>query len=56
MSAYVHLFKRFSVTLEGINLTDEAERLYTTGDGTMDLVREINYSGRQYFLGVRWNL
>lgn len=55
MSAYVHLFKRFSVTLEGINLTDEAERLYTTGDGTMDLVREINYSGRQYFLGVRWN-
>ena len=55
MSAYVHLFKRFSVTLEGINLTDEAERLYTTGDGTMDLIREINYSGRQYFLGVRWN-
>jgi iron complex outermembrane recepter protein len=56
MSAFVHVFKHFSVTLEGINLTDEAERLYTTGDGTMDLVREINYSGRQYFLGVRWNL
>ena len=56
MSAFVHVGKRLSVTLEGINLTDEAERLYTTGDGTMDLVREINYSGRQYFLGVRWNL
>ena len=56
MSAFVHVFKHFSVTLEGINLTDEEERLYTTGDGTMDLVREINYSGRQYFLGVRWNL
>lgn len=56
MSAYVHLFRSFSVTLEGINLTDEAERLFTTGDGTMDLVREINYSGRQFFLGVRWNL
>ncbi len=56
MSAYVHLFGRFSVTLEGINLTDEEERLYTTGDGTMDLIREINYSGRQFFLGVRWNL
>lgn len=55
MSAYVHVFKSFSVTLEGINLTDEEERLYTTGDGTMDLIREINYSGRQYFLGVRWN-
>ncbi len=56
MSAFVHVFKHFSVTLEGINLTDEVERLFTTGDGTMDLVREINYSGRQYFLGVRWNL
>jgi iron complex outermembrane recepter protein len=56
MSAFLHLFKHFSVTLEGINLTDEVERLYTTGDGTMDLIREINYSGRQYFLGVRWNL
>lgn len=55
MSAFVHLNRHFSVTLEGINLTDEAERLYTTGDGTMDLLREINYSGRQYFLGVRWN-
>ncbi|MES1243717.1 MAG: TonB-dependent receptor [Acidobacteriota bacterium] len=55
MSAYVHLFRGISLTLEGINLTDEAERLYTTGDGTMNLVREINYSGRQYFLGVRWN-
>ncbi len=56
MSAFWHYNKHFSMTLEGINLTDEAERLYTTGDGTMDLVREINYSGRQYFLGVRWNL
>ena len=56
LSASVHVTERFSVTLEGINLTDEAERLFTTGDGTMDLLREINYSGRQYFLGVRWNL
>jgi TonB-dependent receptor len=56
ISAFVHVNRRFSVTLEGINLTDEAERLYTTGNGAMDLIREINYSGRQYFLGVRWNL
>lgn len=55
MSAFYHLNDSFSLTLEGINLTDEAERLYTTGDGTMDLVREINYSGRQLFLGLRWN-
>ena len=33
MSAFVHLFEHFSVTLEGINLTDEEERLFTTGDG-----------------------
>jgi len=56
LSASVHVTEHLSVTLEGINLTDEAERLFTTGDGTMDLLREINYSGRQYFLGVRWNL
>jgi TonB-dependent receptor len=56
MSAFWHLNKRFTLSLEGINLTDEEERLYTTGDGTMNLVREINQSGRQFFLGVRWNL
>ena len=55
MSAFWHFDDRFSLSLEGINLTDEEERLYTTGDGTMDLVREINYSGRQFFLGLRWN-
>ena len=55
MSAFWHLSKAFSLTLEGINLTDEVERLYTTGDGTMDLVREVNKSGRQYFLGIRFN-
>jgi TonB-dependent receptor len=55
LSAFWHLSTAFSLTLEGINLTDEAERLYTTGDGTMDLVREYNKTGRQVFLGVRWN-
>jgi len=56
MSAFYHLTESFSLSLEGINLTDEEERLYTTGDGTMNLIREINQSGRQVFLGVRWNL
>ena len=55
LSAFWHLSKAFSLTLEGINLTDEAERLYTTGDGTMNLVREYNKTGRQFFLGVRFN-
>ncbi|NJL26945.1 MAG: TonB-dependent receptor [Thermoanaerobaculia bacterium] len=55
MSAFWHINDAFSLNLEGINLTDEAERLFTTGDGTMNLIREINFSGRQLFLGVRWN-
>jgi TonB-dependent receptor len=56
MSAFWHFNDRFSLRLEGVNLTDEPERLFTTGDGTMNLVREINYSGRQVFLGVQWSL
>ena len=56
MSAFYHFNTHLSLTLEGINLTNEEERLYTTGDGSMNLVREINFSGRQGFLGVRWNL
>lgn len=56
LSAIYYVNSHFSINLEGINLTDEAERLFTTGDGTMNLVREINYSGRQMFLGVRFNL
>lgn len=56
LSAFWHFTDHLSATLEGINLTDEEERLFTTGDGTMNLLREINYSGRQYFVGVRWSL
>jgi TonB-dependent receptor len=55
MSAFYHINDMWSLTFEGINLTDEEERLYTTGDGTMNLVREYNTSGRQYFFGVRAN-
>ena len=56
LSAFWHISEHFSLTLEGINITDEQERLYTTGDGSMNLIREINYSGRQLFAGIRWNL
>lgn len=54
-SAFWHLSEAFSLTLEAINLSDEVERLYTTGDGSMDLVREYNSTGRQFFLGLRFN-
>lgn len=55
LSAFYHITEDFSLTLEGVNLSDEPERLYTTGDGTMDLVREYNFSGRQFFAGLRYN-
>ena len=55
MSAFFHISDMWSLTFEGINLTDESERLFTTGDGTMDLVREYNTTGRQFFFGVRAN-
>jgi TonB-dependent receptor len=55
VSAFFHINDYWSLSFEGINLTDEYERLYTTGDGTMDLVREYNHTGRQYFFGVRYS-
>jgi iron complex outermembrane receptor protein len=55
LSAFWHLSDMWTLTFEGINLSDEAERLYTTGDGTLNLVREYNFSGRQYFIGARVN-
>jgi TonB-dependent receptor len=55
LSAVYNLNDNISFTLEGINLTNEEERLFTTGDGSLDLVREFNTTGRQIFLGVRAN-
>jgi iron complex outermembrane receptor protein len=55
MSAFYHINDMFTLALEGINLNDAFERLYVTGDGTLDLYREGSYSGRQLFLGLRAN-
>ncbi len=55
LSAFYNLNDNLTFTLEIINLTDEEERLYTTGNGSQNLVREINSTGRQYFVGVRAN-
>lgn len=54
MSAFYNLDENITFTLEVINLTDEYERLYTTGDGTLNLMREYNHTGRQFFLGARY--
>lgn len=55
LSAFYHINDLISLTLEGVNLTNEYERLYTTGDGTMNLVREYNGTGRQFYGGLRLN-
>jgi iron complex outermembrane receptor protein len=56
LSALYHITDAVSLTLEGVNLTNEYERLFTTGDGTMDLVREYNTTGRQFYAGLRLGL
>lgn len=54
LSSFWNVTDKLTISLEGINLTDEKERLFVTGDGTMDLVREYNHTGRQIFLGFRY--
>ncbi|RBP53013.1 TonB-dependent receptor [Arenicella xantha] len=54
-SAFYNLNDLVTFTFEIINLTDEDERLFTTGNGSQNLIREYNNTGRQYFAGVRAN-
>lgn len=54
ISSFYNFNEELTLTLEVINLTDEYERLFTTGDGSLDLVREYNHTGRQIFLGARY--
>lgn len=54
-SAFYHFTDHITVSLEIINLTDEIERIYGTGDGNMDLTREYSHTGTEYFLGGRYN-
>jgi iron complex outermembrane receptor protein len=57
MSAFYNINDYIKISLEVINLTEENERLYTTGTldagGDLDLVREINNTGREINLGIR---
>jgi outer membrane receptor protein involved in Fe transport len=49
--------EHFDLTLEVINLTNEKERLYTTGPiGDLDLVREYNTTGTEVLFGIRASL
>ncbi|MEN0036442.1 MAG: TonB-dependent receptor [Cellvibrio sp.] len=56
LSSFYHFNDNLTFTFEAINLTDEVERIYGTGDGTMDMTREINHTGRQFLVGVRYSL
>jgi outer membrane receptor protein involved in Fe transport len=40
-SAYYNLTKRLSLNIQGINITNEKERIYGTGDGTQYLTRNL---------------
>lgn len=57
LSGFYNITENIKVSLEVINLTEENERLYTTGPqasgGDLDLVREINNTGREITLGIR---
>ncbi len=54
VSAFYNITDNLKVNLEIINLTEEDERLYTTGPiGDLDLVREINNTGREISIGLR---
>jgi TonB-dependent receptor len=56
MEAYYNFNDHLTFSLEGINITDEIERIYNTGDGTQDLTREYTHTGAQWFLGARYRL
>ncbi len=53
-SSFYNFSDQMTFTFEIINLTDEDERIYGTGDGTLDLTREFSHTGRQFMLGVRY--
>jgi len=55
-SSFYNVNDELTLTFEVINLTDEYERLFTTGDGSLNLVREYNHTGRQFFLGARYTM
>ena len=54
-SSFYNFSDQITFTFEIINLTDEIERIYGTGDGTLDLTREFSHTGRQFLLGARYS-
>ncbi len=55
-ASFYNVNEHLTLSLEGINITDEIERIYGTGDGTQHLTREYTHTGAQWFLGARYRL
>lgn len=55
-SSFYNVNDRLTFTFEIINLTDEEERIYGTGDGSLDLTREYSHTGRQFLIGARYSM
>lgn len=54
LSAYYNIARNLTLTVQGINITNEKERIYGTGDGSQYLVREYSRTGAQWFVGARY--
>lgn len=53
-SAFYNVTDSLTVSLEGINITDEKELIYGTGQGDQRLPREYSHTGAQWFIGARY--
>lgn len=53
-SAYYNVNDHLTVSIEGINITDEQELIYGTGLGDQYLPREYSHTGAQWFVGARY--
>lgn len=54
VSAFYNITDNFTISIEGINITDEKELIYGTGLGDQYLPREFSHTGAQWFIGGRY--
>ncbi len=54
VSAYWNITKRWALNVQGVNVNNQRERYYDTGDGTQYLTREYTGTGRTILAGVRY--
>ncbi len=54
-ASYYNLNKNITLTFDGINITDQVERIYDTGDdGTLNTTREYTHTGARWLFGIRY--